>query len=140
MLDLGAPIVITMDGIPAPKERARKGARGQFYTPSKTRKRENDLGWLAKGAMRGRPIITGPVSVTILAVFPVPASWSRAKQAGALLGATHHTARPDADNVWKLATDAMNKIVFKDDAQACEVRVFKRYGEKPSLTIEVKEI
>lgn len=140
MVERSAPIVIAMDGIPAPKERARKGSRGHFYTPSKTRKRENDLGWLANTAMRGRQIITGPVSVTILAVFPVPASWSRAKRAGALLGAIHHTSKPDADNVWKLATDALNRIVFKDDAQACETRVFKRYGEKPSLTIEVKEI
>lgn len=137
---MSEPIVIEYLGAPRGKERARFSSKtGRFYTPDKTRAHEGGIAWAAKVAMRGRPPIKGPVAVTVLAIIPVPVSWSKKRQAGALLGAIHPTGKPDLDNIAK-GLDALNKIVWRDDSQIVEGRIFKRYGDKPGTTIEVKEI
>ena len=84
-------------------------------------------------------LLDGPVMVKILAVFAVPASWSRRKRAEALDGTIRPTVKPDWDNIAKL-TDALNGIVWADDKQVVSATVRKVYGERPGLHIEVLPI
>lgn len=85
--------------------------------------------------MAGRPPIEGPVAVRIIAAQPIPASWSGKKRRLAQLG-TLRPGRPDADNIVKMC-DALNEIVWRDDAQVCECAVSKLYSDVPCLTVIV---
>jgi len=43
--------------------------------------------------------------------------------------------RPDTDNYLKTILDAMNTVVFKDDALVCYIEATKMYDEKPRVEI-----
>ena len=66
----------------------------------------------------------------------VPQSWSRARKEGA----QWITKRPDADNLAKILADAMNKIVYVDDAKVASLIVQKRYGEFCRVTVSVIDL
>lgn len=133
----GRTIIVELSGPPQGKGRPRFLRKsGTAYTPAKTRSYEESLGWAAREAMRGHAPFEDAVSVVIIASCAIPKSFSRSKRAAALLGALRPTVKPDADNLAK-CMDALNKIVWRDDAQAVEVRITKRYSDKPSLRFEV---
>jgi Holliday junction resolvase RusA-like endonuclease len=87
--------------------------------------------------MRNREPLLGPLSVSVTAFMPVPPSWSNRKRDAALAGTVRPTGKPDSDNVQKVAWDALNSIVFADDAQIVEAKVSKIYDERPRLRVEV---
>jgi Holliday junction resolvase RusA-like endonuclease len=49
------------------------------------------------------------------------------------------TKKPDADNICKAVCDAMNGIVYKDDAQVVSLHFTKRYNTIASIHVCVKE-
>lgn len=106
------------------------------YSDTATKSYEGDLRAAADDAMDGRRLLDGPVLVKILAIFPVPGSWSRRKRADAIEGLVRPTVKPDWDNIAKL-TDALNGVVWADDKQVVTAAVRKVYGERPGLHIEV---
>lgn len=128
-------ILITLPGIPRPKGRPNFG-KGRTYTPASTKSYETTLKLVAKGAMGGRAPLHVPVAIVVRAFFPVPDSWSKAKQDRALGGRVFPTGRPDADNILK-SIDALNGVVWVDDAQVVDARVIKLYSQKPRLEIAV---
>jgi Holliday junction resolvase RusA-like endonuclease len=130
-----APIVIELSGEPKGKGRPRF-ARGVTYTPRATRAYETAIRYAAAQKMNGRPPLTGALTVTVTATFPVPVSWSNRKRAAALAGSLPHVTAPDADNLLKI-TDALNQVVWLDDKQIIRATVIKQYGGRPSLRIEV---
>lgn len=120
-------------GAPKGKARARSGKNG-FYTPDSTVAYEEAVAWKAKEAMAGKDLFEGPVCVRIWARFSKPKSWSKKKRAATV----YHTSKPDADNIAKIICDGMNGVVYRDDAQAVEVTVYKRYADDdPSVGVEV---
>ena len=111
---------------------------GRAFTPKKTETRETLIAYHAQQAMAGRPLIEGPVAVSIVATFPIPKSWAKGKR----LAASHNVIRPgapDVDNIAKLQ-DAMNKVVWLDDRQVAELRVSKVFGAAPSTRFIVEEL
>lgn len=113
---------------------ARSGANGkQRFTPAKQRAAMDTLGLYANRAMEGRPPLTGPVHMQLRATYPYPSSWSQKKRDATIW----KTSKPDADNLAKLAADALNKIVFVDDAQVAFSEQQKKYGPVASLVITV---
>jgi Holliday junction resolvase RusA-like endonuclease len=44
------------------------------------------------------------------------------------------------DNIAKLVLDAMNKIVYADDAQVANIELIKRWGEVPGTRVSVFEL
>lgn len=137
-------LVIFLPGPPRGKGRprmrvvnARSGRSfASVYTDAKTRNYEGMLRQTAHLAMRGAPLLTGPLRVTVHALFPVPASWSRKNRADALSGFVRPTGKPDCDNLGK-EIDALNGIVWHDDSQVVDMRIIKSYSDKPSLQIAV---
>jgi Holliday junction resolvase RusA-like endonuclease len=133
------PIRIVLAGEPQGKGRPRfVRASGHAFTPAATRKYESALRYAGQHAMRGAAPLQGPLCVVMVAVFPVPASWSAKKRAAALACEIWPTVKPDADNLVKVL-DALNEVVFRDDKQVIDVRLVKRYGDRPRLVIEIKE-
>lgn len=110
------------------------------HTPEKTASYENLVKVKAQQAMAGRPVIEGPVEVSIRLIVTPPASWSQKKQREALEGRIYPTTKPDIDNVLKGIMDACNEVIFKDDKQAVDVRVAKRYGMVARAAVEVRPL
>jgi len=139
--------VFELPGEPRAWERA--GARiarnreGQqfihFYVGFEEKQYRNALAWSAKAALRGKQPTSQPVAVLVHAFMPIAKSWPDRDKINARNGAKLHTGTPDADNLGKLVGDALNEIVWNDDAQIVDLRVIKRYSDTPALRVEVRE-
>ena len=141
-------LTFSIEGIPQGKGRARSrivspkagAAFVSHYTPQKTRDYEESIAWAARAAMRGRPPLDEALALGLVVRFPVPASWSRRKAQEALSGIRHPGVKPDLDNIEKAVCDALNGIVWRDDALVCEVAKIKRYSERPGIDVIVETL
>lgn len=134
------PITIRLAGVPVGKGRARfVRSTGHAFTPQKTRNYESALRIAGGEAMVGRAPLEGPLSVSVVAAFPVPTSWSLKKKQAARDGTVRPTGKPDADNLLK-TLDALNQIVYRDDAQIVEATIRKVYSETPGLCVIVTAV
>lgn len=106
------------------------------YVDDATQAYEAMLAANARDAMGDIRPHDGPCVVEVIACFAPPKSWSKRKRAAALAGDLRHTSKPDGDNIVKML-DALNKIVWTDDAHAFDVRVTKRYSAMPRLDITI---
>jgi Holliday junction resolvase RusA-like endonuclease len=142
------PICITVSGAPKPLERNRhrivKPRSGvafvATYLPTKSRNEQAVIRDYADRAMGGRSPIQGPVDLRCVAYMPVPASWSKKKQAAALSDMIRPDGRPDLDNILKNVCDAFKGIVWRDDTQVTETGIWKRYSDRPRTVIEVRAL
>lgn len=128
-------IRIEVPGQPVAKGRAKFAVingQAHAYTPAKTVHYEAGVAMMGKAAMAGKQPLEGPLSVTLFAQFMTP---KRGKKDG-----DYHTGRPDADNLAKAANDALNGIVWRDDAQIASMQVIKTYANSPKLVIEVRAL
>ena len=138
-----AAVAFVIPGTPVGKGRPKFARRGNFvstYTPEKTASYENLVKVKAQEAMGGIPLFEGAVAVGIHLFVTPPASWSQKKQREALAGGIFPTSKPDVDNVVKGIFDAMNEIVWKDDKQAVDVVVSKRYCSTARAVVEVRAL
>lgn len=139
-------VCFELQGEPRPKgrHRSRIGYKNgkpfmMQYPDPDTAKYEAVLAEAASLFMRGRAPTENPVALLVHAYKPIPASWTKTDRARALAGAIMVTSRPDGDNFLKGAMDALNGVVWRDDAQIVDARVIKRYSDSPALRIEVRE-
>lgn len=130
-------IELVIPGEPRGKGRPRivrlKNGRSGSYTPDKTVSYEELIRQRFRQQYPGEqapfPAKT-PVSVTIGAFFPIPRSAGKKQK---LLMASNHirpTKKPDVDNIAKIVLDALNGLVWHDDAQITHLSVVKRYVEE----------
>lgn len=133
-----APLVeIVLDGTPKGKGRPRFSSKaGRAFTPAATRSYEAALRYAAQVEQGDRPPFDGPLSIEVEAHMPIPKSWTKRRRADAVAGVAAPTSKPDIDNLIK-TIDALNGVVWADDAQVAEARVCKRFSEKPALKIRV---
>jgi len=139
--DRAAPITINVVGDPQGKGRARAFVRhGKVghYTPEKTRTYEGIIRTAAMEAMGNRPPIDEPVEFVMRAVFAPPASWSEKKKAAALCGIIKPAKKPDIDNIAKAWNDALNGVVYRDDALIVKATFEKRYGPQALVAVVVR--
>lgn len=133
-------IRIVLNGAPQGKGRPRfSRASGRAYTPAATSKYEAALHYAASAEMGDSPPLEGPLAVALSVYMPVPQSWSKKAKAAALAGETHPTGKPDLDNVMKML-DALNEVVWRDDAQIVEASIRKSYSDTPALVVEVRPV
>lgn len=137
-------IHIVVKGEPVGKGRPRFGInkyshRPMIYTPPKSREYEEYVQYHAKKSMSAALPIEGACSVYIRIFIPAPLSWSDKKKKSAYEGKIMPTKKPDCDNYLKSVCDALNKVVYKDDAQIVDMVAIKRYSDDPRLEITVTE-
>jgi Holliday junction resolvase RusA-like endonuclease len=51
-----------------------------------------------------------------------------------------HRQKPDKDNVLKAICDALNGLVWVDDAQAAIQRIEMRWGDRSQFRVTVREV
>jgi Holliday junction resolvase RusA-like endonuclease len=133
-------IMIVMHGDPVAKGRPRFSPKtGTVFTPAKTARYEDKLGYAAQSVMAGRALLIGALDVRAVIYKSIPVSKKKVWKADALAGRIRPTTKPDWDNFGKIL-DALNKVVWVDDSQIVDGRVQKFYSEQPRIEIYVKEI
>ena len=136
---------IRCPGVPIAQPRQRQrvinvGGRmmAANYTPAKSPVADfkSALKYAASQVVDGPPL-TGPLRVNITFVFPRPSAiiWKTKP-----MPRLPHTKKPDIDNLTKSCLDALNNIVWRDDAQvhSGEFRkVIAAGDEAPHVSVEV---
>lgn len=118
------------------KERVRMTRSGHAYTPERTVNYESRLAFAAQEVMGERPPLVGELVVEIDAYMAIPESKPKKWKAAALSGELRPTKKPDYDNFAKIC-DALNLIVWVDDAQIVDGRIRKFYSDRPRMEIKV---
>ena len=133
-------IAFTVPGHPKGKGRPRafKLPNGQIrtYTPDATAKAEESFIALAAPYAPAHPL-TGPLALSLTAVFAIPKSYTRKKREEIAAGTRRPTGKPDLDNLTKLVLDAMNGVFYIDDQQVVDMTVSKVYGEAPCYRVQL---
>ena len=131
-------IRFSVPGEPVGKARPRFTKNGHAYTPDKTRSYEAIVRLCAIKAMKGKKLLTGAISLTVTAFFPMPKYFTKAIREKALSGELLHQKKPDWDNVGKIISDALNGVVYADDATVSRASVSKRYSDFPRVEVSVE--
>lgn len=117
------------------KERPRVTLSG-VYTPERTLTYEARLQHRAQDVVGHRPLLTGPLNLEIVAFMPIAESKPRRWREAALAGEERPVKKPDWDNIGKML-DALNLVVWTDDAQIVDGRVQKFYWSRPGLVMRI---
>jgi Holliday junction resolvase RusA-like endonuclease len=124
-------ISFRVDGIPV-TQGSKKLVRGRMLEDAgpKLKRWRTAIGWAARQAMQGRPILplSQPVKVTLGFTFQRPAKPSRSYPCGG--------GGQDVEKLVRAAHDAMTGIVWEDDSQCVDVRATKAYGV-PGVEIQI---
>jgi Holliday junction resolvase RusA-like endonuclease len=112
-------------------------AVAQNYTPAKHP--ANAFKAAVRLAAAGSVTLHGPLFVSIKFIFPRPKGmrWKNKP-----MPRYAKTSKPDADNLAKAVLDALNGIVWDDDAQVFDLRIIKVVAggdEQPRTEITVQE-
>lgn len=110
------------------------------FTPKKVRKWQEDARHEARIVMGPTPPLTGCVAMSLVVYLAVPRSWAAWKRDAALAGHIMPSGRPDLSNFTKNAEDALNGVVWLDDAQIVNEGAVKRYADFPSVTITARPL
>ncbi|MGE0211797.1 MAG: RusA family crossover junction endodeoxyribonuclease [Parvibaculaceae bacterium] len=133
-------IELVLLGQPRGKESVRGTRDGaHHYLPEKTRDYMGALRYVAEQVMAGRPPLDGPLSLALTLRLPIPTSKSRKWQTDARAGVIRPTRKPDWDNFGKIL-DALNLVVWIDDAQIVDSTVQKFYSDRPGMWISVRPL
>lgn len=133
-------VSFTVPGEPQAKGRAKIvkiGGFSRMATPAKTVAYEGLIAHAAQQAMGTATPMDCACQVQMIITVSVPASWSKKKQAAALAAQVLPTKKPDTDNVVKAVFDGMSGVVWRDDVQAVDLFVRKRYGAMPGVQVRV---
>lgn len=85
-------------------------------------------------AWRGRPLLEGPVEVTIIADFAMPKSMRRKRKP---TPRTPKDTTPDGDKIDRLVMDALQGVAYANDSQVAfhSVRKFWAAQGEPARTV-----
>jgi Holliday junction resolvase RusA-like endonuclease len=133
-------------GLPVaqPRQRHRKIPGQSFvhnYTPTKhpVSAFKATIKLAASAKWNAAPPMVGPVRLSLVFYFPRPISQTRKRGNSA----SWKTTKPDWDNLGKAVSDALNGVLWVDDAQLCDTRVSKWIcgdGEAPGVHVEVTSL
>ncbi|MEM7429891.1 MAG: RusA family crossover junction endodeoxyribonuclease [Pseudomonadota bacterium] len=131
-------ITFTVPGDIVPWARTGGGRNAPRFKPKRQRNFTAVLKDFGQKAMGNRSLLDGPCELTIYARYPWPKSWSRKRRAAS---GGWKTSTPDTDNIAKMVKDALNGVVYTDDARICADHYFKFYTDQaPGLTVTIKPL
>ncbi len=125
---------------PVGKARPRFTLKGFAYTPKTTREFESAIRKEAKKAMNGRAPLGKDIEIfmTINFTFHVLKSWTKTRREHCLANGTAKITKPDIDNLGKSVLDALNGIVYEDDANVSTITLSKHYGIEDNVSVLVE--
>ena len=84
-----------------------------------------------------RPVLRGPVVLSIVVYRAKGLPRAKQARADALAGLVRPVTAPDSTNLQKCVEDALQGIVYANDSAVVDVRTQKWYGEPARVEIEV---
>jgi len=125
---------IPVEPTPMPRPKVFKMGSGQVVTvtPGRAAKTESMIREYVMKAAGSRFRKDIPLKLSADFVVPKPKSAPRKRR--------YPVTRPDLDQYLKLLMDALNKYLWEDDSQVVAVCATKRYGELPSIGLEVESV
>ena len=137
-------ISFTISGAPIALKRHRPSARGGYYDPSSTDKKQV---WLQIARHKPKKPLAGNIRIFMMFFFKRPKSHYRTGKYSHLLkdnckDIIYHSVKPDIDNLVKLICDTIqgNDRMICDDSQICAIQAEKKYGDPPRTVVIVEEI
>lgn len=128
-----ALITFTIPGTAISKARPRttkRGNRAIMYTPDKTKNYENYVKLVA-AQYAPEELLVNPLDIELEFYLQRPKSLPKKIQ--------HHVKKPDIDNLAKSVMDAMEGVIYVNDAQVIALRAYKLYGF-PKCTVRIEEV
>ena len=125
-------IAFTISGTSVPKARPRTTKRGNkatMYTPDSTKNFENYVKLVAS-QHAPEELLTTALEIRLDFFFHRPKSLAKKIR--------YHTKKPDVDNLAKSVLDALEGIIYVNDAQVISLIVTKDYGV-PLCRVRVEE-
>lgn len=138
-------VILDLDIEPYPQGRHRTTRKGRTYPHPRSEKEKKLVRSLATAELHrlglSKPVYPeGPLQIEILCWFSLPKYRHRVR---APLRAQWHTSKKDWDNLGKLYSDALNGILWTDDAQiamASVVKVVSAQGDPAKVEICVSRL
>ena len=135
-------VYFVVTGKPVGKGRPRASTRGGFvrmYTDAKTLGYEAAIADEAARAMSGAEPFETPMQMQVSCYYPIPKSWPKKIKQEAIDEEVFPKVKPDLDNVVKAILDALNGVVYRDDAQVVNLVATKRYATEPRVEVYIFE-
>ena len=141
-------ITLTIPGQPMGKQRARtrtvntKAGKSfvMSYTPKKTLNYETYIKELFVIKYPGFVILEEAISVDVVAYLTIPMSKSKKQKEAMLNGEILPKTKPDGDNIFKVCTDALEGLCFKNDSLIVRGSFKKIYSSSPRVEIVIGEV
>ena len=135
-------VYFVVSGKPVGKGRPRASTRGGFvrmYTDAKTLDYEAAIASEAAAAMGDAQPFDTPMQLQVSCYYQIPKSWPNRIKQEAIDGDVFPKVKPDLDNVVKAVLDALNDVVYLDDAQVVNLVATKRYSTEPRVEVYLFE-
>ena len=130
-------------GDPVPQGRPRF-TNGHAYDPQRSQNYKKLVRfWVTQHLKKipGFKPFENALCVDLIFYMGIPSSWSKKKRIQAINGEIRPISRPDADNLCKSVTDAVNGLLWVDDSIITDLSVKKRYtGELARVQIKIAEV
>lgn len=138
-------LTLTIPGEPCAQGRPRFSTHGGFvkaYDPEKSRNYKAYVKMIAIKSMQeqGWKCTELPLSIEIRAFMSIPSSKSKKFKQAAIVGTERPTKKPDVDNVFKILTDALSGIAYKDDKQIVDAKISKWYADDARVEAMIKAV
>src|SRR3990170_6993175 len=134
------PFAVSVRGLPQPKGSKRafiiKGQnRAVVVDANKPTMRtwERLIQWIVQQEWQGPPAL-GPLVLTLDFVFPRPKSAPKRRPKDWV------DVRPDLSKLARLVEDALQGVIYADDAQVVQEHLSKRYGDEPGVHVFVDSL
>jgi Holliday junction resolvase RusA-like endonuclease len=108
-----------------------------MYDPDKTAAFKKQLRLLIQSKYR-EPPLEGPLEVEWWFFRPVQQSLSKIEHQRRVSGEHLPTVKPDLSNYVKSAEDALNGVLWGDDAYITDEHMHKRYADSPGILLKVR--
>lgn len=128
---------LTIPGPPITKGRPRVSRYGT-YTPKKTADFESYVQYCWAAVYGGLNPTDKPLRAELVFYMPIPKSVSKKARAAMEQGQAH-IKKPDLDNMAKAVLDALNGLAYADDSQIYDLKVSKRYSDRPRTEVILEE-
>lgn len=139
----GMTITLVVNGEPVAQGRPRFSTHGKFvkaYDPQKSAGYKNLIQAYTQDVYKKVPDFKpfdSAIMVSIKVFRSIPKSLSKKARQAAAEGSLKPTTRPDVDNYIKGILDALNGVLWKDDARISYLSCEKLYSEQPRIEVKI---
>lgn len=130
-------LILPIEPVAQARPRARRFGKGiRLYDPPKTATFKKQLRALATEMYRDAPV-DGEIYLKVAFYRKIQKSISKKEHDRRASGAHRPIVKSDLSNYLKSFEDALNGVLWKDDAMIVHEEIDKYYSDKPRIEVEI---